>query len=83
MPQVPLEVWEVLEEAHEAPISVQSNFARAYAPFMAAAASLGWITTLTPRNNTFGRVWLLTPSGTMALFNHDHWSPSGADKNEL
>lgn len=73
LPKVPPEVFEVLEEVHEAPLSVQSNFARAFAPFIAAAASLGWITSLTPRANTFGRVWLLTPAGTTALFNHAHW----------
>ncbi len=72
---IPKEVFEVLEEVHEAPLSVQSNFARAYAPFVAAAASLGWITTVSPRTGTFGRCWLISAQGATALFNHSHWSP--------
>lgn len=72
-PVIPPEVFEVLEEVHEAPLSVQSNFARAYAPFVAAAASLGWITTLSPRTGTFGRSWLISPQGAVALFHHPHF----------
>lgn len=73
-PTIPPEVFEVLEEVHEAPLSIQSNFARAYAPFVAAAASLGWITTMSPRTGTFGRYWLISPQGATALFHHSHFN---------
>lgn len=55
------------------PLFLQSDFARSYAQAVAAAASLGWITTLSLKHKTFGRCWLLTPQGLAALVNQEDY----------
>jgi hypothetical protein len=64
---VPSEVWEILGVSWEHPIAVQSDYARANAPFIALAASLGWISNVRPDCMSFGRHWLVTAVGIHAL----------------
>jgi len=53
---------DVLYAAHEADITVSSNFARERAPIIAMAASMGLISTKVTRD-VYGRVWKLTVGG--------------------
>lgn len=55
----------VVEYVYGDPMSVQSDFARTQAQWVAAAASLGYITTECP--DGFGRRWRLTVDGMYAL----------------
>lgn len=52
---------EVITEAFSRGISVQSDFARGNAAYVAAAASLGLITSRS--GSEFGRVWRVTVKG--------------------
>jgi hypothetical protein len=52
---------QVVLDAHHAPRSVQSNWARENAQLVAAAASLGFITTI--HQAAFGRSWRVTTAG--------------------
>jgi hypothetical protein len=55
----------VCEEANFSPFLVQSNFARERAQAVAAAASLGLLTTKTP--DGYGRTWRPTLVGQLFL----------------
>lgn len=55
----------VCEEANYSPFTVQSNFARKYAPEVAAAASLGLLTTRSP--DGYGTTWRPTLIGQLFL----------------
>lgn len=55
----------------QAGLHVQGNFARAYAAEVALAASLGWITTVDPNGQAYGRVWHITVAGLTALNNKE------------
>lgn len=55
--------------ANEDPFRVSSNFARSYAPQVAAAASAGLITTWTP--DGFTRQWRPTAAG-LRLIHKEH-----------
>lgn len=55
----------VVKVVYDDPLSVQSDLARAQAQWVAAAASLGYITTESP--DGFGRRWRLTADGIYAL----------------
>lgn len=55
----------VIEEAHNAPFSVQSDYARSKAQWVAAAASMGFITTECPAG--YGRRWRTTIDGLLFL----------------
>lgn len=68
---LPPHIWLVATQAHEQGISVQSNFARAFAHEVALAASLGWITTVDPNGQAYGRIWRITVAGLTALNNKD------------
>lgn len=65
----PKPLWLVIERAWELGISVSSNFARDYAPLIALAASLGWISTVTLDGKKFTNRWNVTAEGVTAL-NH-------------
>lgn len=68
------DVAHVLLRCHDAPPSVQSDFARSNASEVAMAASLGLITTKLhdPHLFTqFGREWRLTSRGLRTLENGD------------
>ena len=64
-PAVPVYIQWVLEDLHDAPQTVSSNWARTNASEVAAAASCGFITTQTPTG--FGRSWRLTSKGLAVL----------------
>jgi hypothetical protein len=59
---------EVVQQAYTCPFSLQSDFARSNAFFVAAASSLGYITTRTaPRSLHYGHLWRTTASGLTFL----------------
>ena len=64
---VPVTVWEVLEQAWEHPFSVASNLAREQAVAVSFAASMGWLSTISPTGATFTRLWHITPEGEITL----------------
>jgi len=60
----------VVQRAYSKPFSLQSDFAREYAYFVAAAASLGFITTrISPKTDIYGSRWLVTRAGLLFLEN--------------
>ncbi len=69
----PEELWAVLGAAHERYISVQSDFARSAATYIALASSLGWITTISPDGLTYGGRWAITATGLYALEHREHF----------
>ena len=59
---------EVVQQAYTRPFSLQSDFARSNSFFVAAAASLGYITTRTgPRSSLYGHLWRTTRAGLQYL----------------
>lgn len=58
----------LIEEAHHSPRSVQSDWARTNAQLVAAAASLGLITTA--HQGAFGRHWRATAAGLELVENY-------------
>lgn len=64
---LPPEVWEVVGTAWEAPFAISGDFAREHAPWVALAASLGWISTVTPDGSGFTRRWHATAEGLTAM----------------
>lgn len=58
---------EVLEYAHQNPFKTKSNFARDYADMIAAAASEGFLTTKIAEES-YLRVWMITPKGLSYLY---------------
>lgn len=55
---------EVIQRAYTQPFSLQSDFSRRNAFYVAAAASLGYITTRTsPRSFSYGHLWRTTKAG--------------------
>lgn len=63
------EVWDVVEKAWAMPFFISSNFARGLAIETAFAASLGWISNITPDGKGFSRQWHITMEGMVALRN--------------
>ena len=63
----PINVPEVLRRAWVRPFATRSDFARAHADSVAAAASLGYLTTQVGPA-LFERVWLITPAGLAHLW---------------
>jgi hypothetical protein len=64
----------VVKRAHEAPFALKSNFAREYAIEVAAAASLGWISTINYGPSIiYSNRWSVTRAGLkrLELENHD------------
>ena len=61
---IPKLMLKVIEQAYAQPFSIQSNYARANAFFVASAASLGYITTKSSaRGGTYGSLWRPTKAG--------------------
>lgn len=59
---------QVIQTAYSRPFSLQSDFARSNAFYVAAAASLGLITTQTsPRSAIYGTLWRTTKEGLKYL----------------
>ena len=66
----PANLWTVLEVCHRlGSVSIQSNLARGAAIELALAASIGWITTVSPDGASHGARWRLTQAGLLA---HHH-----------
>lgn len=61
-------IIEVLKRAHERPFKLKSDFARQYTAEVAAAASLGWISTLVyEAEGVYGDRWRITVPGLKRL----------------
>ena len=67
--KVPPEVWTVLEQAYDGSIYLKSDFARAFAPGVATAASLGWITNINIDGLSLMPYWVITAEGLHAYRN--------------
>jgi hypothetical protein len=63
----PPQLWAVLSIAHDRFVSVQGDWARALAPEVALAASLGWLSNILPDRETYDNKWRITPAGLTAL----------------
>lgn len=66
---------EVIRHAYQAPVSLQSNFARLHAYELAVAASLGYLTTrVHPHSRNYGHLWRPTVDGLKYLeqTKHEH-----------
>lgn len=64
---IPEHVWEVLQAAWDQPFSVASNFSREHAAEVAFAASMGWLSTISPTGRSYTRLWHLTAEGELSL----------------
>lgn len=64
---IPSQVWEVLTKAWEAPIFLASNYARELATAVSFAASMGWLSTISPDGKSYSRQWHITKEGLLAL----------------
>lgn len=73
---MPDEVWEVLDRCWYHPPSIQSNYSRERAQFIALAASLGWVTIIAPDGYSLSRYWHVTHHGLVAYQNKDHFTCS-------
>lgn len=70
---LPAGLWKVLDTAHEkGGISVQGDYARSNSTCLALAASLGWVSTISPDLTEYGKVWRVTVAGLSALQNKEH-----------
>jgi hypothetical protein len=67
--EVPEGVWDVVESAWNQPFSLASNYAREHLLEVAFAASIGWISTLSPNGIGYSRLWHVTLEGLSALRN--------------
>lgn len=62
------EIVEVVKRAHSRPFKLKSDFARTHAAAVAAAASLGWISTLVyGADALYGDRWQVTRQGLKRL----------------
>lgn len=64
---IPEEVWDVVERAWARPFTISSDYARSNALAVAFAASLGYITNITPSGKDLSRSWHVSLEGTIAL----------------
>jgi len=74
---VTAEVWKVLSRAWDEPFYLSSNYAREHAIATALAASIGWITNVTPDGLNYTRTWHVTLEGLNALRNRSNLTPKG------
>lgn len=68
---IPNDVWGVLSQAWEEPFHISGNFAREFSIPTAFAASMGWLTNISPAGRSYSRKWHLTPEGQLALRHRD------------
>lgn len=61
------EVWDILIYAWDGPFYISSNVARENPIPIAFAASLGWLSNISPDGMSFSRKWHLTAEGLHAL----------------
>lgn len=64
---IPEHLWAVLGKAWIRPLSLQSDFTRQHSREVALAASLGYISTLTPDGKDHLASWRITELGLRAL----------------
>ncbi len=64
---IPEPVWDILAAIWTLPVTVSSNLARENSEWIAFAASMGWISTITPDGTVHTRSWHLTKEGLVAL----------------
>lgn len=64
---IPDPVWNLLAFIWSQPVTVSSNAAREQAQWIAFAASMGWISNITPDGSLATRSWHLTAEGLRAL----------------
>lgn len=67
--KIPPQVWAVLEKAYAGSIYLSSDFARSEAPWVAAAASMGWISSIHIDGLEFMPMWVITAEGLHAYRN--------------
>lgn len=72
---LPEGLWDVLTVAWEANISIQGDFARSHASEVALAASLGWLSNISPDGLTFSRHWRITAPGLTAIKHKEFLTP--------
>lgn len=70
------DIWDVLLEAWARGIWTSGNFARAYAYTVGLAASLGWISTVTPDGRAYMPRWHITLEGIAAYHTRRETPPS-------
>lgn len=64
---IPKGVVQVLAWAWENPIAVQSDYARANSTDVAFAASMGWLSTISPDGHSYSKLWRITAEGLITL----------------
>lgn len=64
---LPTELYEVVATCHSPGVAVSSNYARERSTYLALAASIGWVSTVSLDGHSFGRVWHATLEGLHAL----------------
>lgn len=67
---VSAEIYLVVSRAWEHGIAVSSDLARHYAPEVALASSMGWISTVSLDGTQGLRTWNVTAEGVSALEHH-------------
>lgn len=67
--EVPEGVWAVVEAAWDRSFSISSNYARENRHAVAFAASMGWLTIITPDGLAYTNDWHCTAEGLFALQN--------------
>lgn len=66
---IPGGVWEVVNAAWETPFSLASNYARIRRADVAFAASMGWVSIISPDGTGYTTQWHITMEGIIALRN--------------
>lgn len=64
---LPQDIWEVVGQAWEHPFALSGDFARQNAVMVALAASLGFISNVTPDGAGVSRRWHVTAEGLTAM----------------
>lgn len=70
---IPSDLWGLLAIVWErGSLSVQSDWARALAPYVALAASMGFLSTIDLAGDTYSTRWRITAAGLTALQHKDY-----------
>lgn len=64
---IPAQVWDVVEQAWGQPFHLSSNYARQHTLAVAFAASMGWISNITPDGTGYRGQWHVTMEGLVAF----------------
>lgn len=67
---LPDEALEVVRKAYAQPFAIASNYARENALDVAFAASMGWISSISPDGLSYSRRWHPTAEGLLTLRHH-------------